>query len=105
MPLCGGLSVSPLVSLEGQRSGSVGGGGLEGGISHSLPFNAPTFGGSTHGAIFQPHLGDRESIGVGGAGFRAEVALEVASASPRSAEGLWSRRLQGVGALFSTCHG
>ena len=97
------LYVPPLAGLEGQGHGSLGGGGIEGGVSDSLPFDASTVRGTHPHFVLFPffHQGDGDG---GGNSFSGRKRCSRASSSPFS--GLLQPCVHGVEDLrvMETCH-
>ena len=97
------LSVPPLAGLEGQGHGSLGGGGIEGGVSDSLPFDASTVQGTHPLFVLFPFFHQGDGAG-GGNSFSGREGCSRAGSSPFS--GLLQLCVHGVEDLrvMETCH-
>ena len=80
------LSVPPVVRLEGQRCGSLGGGSFEGGVCDSLSHTTPSVSDSHHPGFVLSPVCQGESFGRGDSGVRCHQGY-----------------VRGVGGRSSTC--
>ena len=99
------LSVPPLAGLEGQGHGSMGGGGPQGGVSHTLPPASSSVYGTHPHAFVCPYFHQRGCSRGGHPAVDCHGCCGACSSSLPAfpAAGFWFGRPRGCGVRSSTC--